>query len=477
VKAEKGKATLLIKGSAVKDGVALNRDVVAARLGSLKVTSGVDWKAIDDAIASGLYDKTVVVARDIPPGESRDARIEELIKIDADVKPVVAEDGHADYRNVDNIHQVKQGDVLAVKHPAVQGEPGTDIFGKAIPAPLAKDASFKPGANTEVSPDGLQLLARTGGFVFHNAGAISVGITYTVKGDVGFKTGNLHYQGDIVVEGGVGDGFTVEAHGDVTILGNVDAAVVISHGGSVTVHQAVFGHGRGRIRAARDIRLQSAQDVSLECGGELRVEKALINCDAVAESVRADAAGCTVMGGTVKAYSEVHLAVLGGEGCRTEIRIADREAEAARVRMREIDKDLKAAEPKVEALEKKLKAMKILAQRAGGSMSPRAIGELKAALDAYAAMRKHVEGLEAARAEAAQATNSAVRHTGRCVIREKVVWGGCLEMYGHPRELDAGAADKEWVWTLEGLAARTILPEPAPGDPSPPRSPEGAPPS
>jgi hypothetical protein len=109
-------------------------------------------------------------------------------------------------------------------------------------------------------------------------------------------------------------------------------------------------------------------------------------------------------------------------------------------------------------------------------MSPRAIGELKAALEAYAAHRKQVEGLEAARDEAAKATNSAARHTGRCVIREKVVWGGCLEMYGHPRDLDAGAADKEWVWTLEGLAARTILPDPAPGNPSPPHpaAPEGA---
>lgn len=477
VKAEKDRATLMIRGSVAKDAVAITRDTVAAKLTGLKVTSGVDWKAVDTAIAGKLYDKTLIIASSTPAGASKDAWIQEKIKIDPDVKPVLAQDGHADYKNVDNIHQVKKGDVLAVKHPAVQGDPGMDIYGKVTPAPAAKDLAFKLGGNTELSADGLQLTASTGGFVFHQAGAIHVGVTYTLKGDVDFHTGNLHYQGDIVILGNVTDGFTVEAQGDITVEGNVDGAEIISHGGTVTIKAAAFGHGKGRIKAAKAVRLQSVQDMLVESDGEIAVDKAMLNCRAVAPVIRCDGAGCAVVGGEIKAYQEARVAVLGGEGCRTEVRIVDKEAEAARARLVEIDKKVKAAHPKLEPMEKKLKAMQALAKRAGGTLSPRALGELKVALEAYTHMRKELDGLEAERKAAAAATNSMARHTGRFVLTETMVWGGYLELYGHPRDLRAGDEQKEWVWTAEGITGRTILPEPPAGSPQSPTPPPAAPPS
>lgn len=464
VKAEKDRATLMIRGSAAKDAVTLTREIVAKKLVGLKVTSGVDWKAVDTALSTHLYDKTLIIASGTPAGQSKDAWVQEKIKIDPDVKPVVAQDGHADYKNVDNIHQVKKGDVLAVKHPAVQGEPGMDIYGKASPAAPAKDIAIKAGANTEVSPDGLQLLATTGGYVFHQGGAIHVGVTYTVKGDVDFRTGNLHYQGDIVIQGSVTDGFTVEAQGDITVEGNVDGAEIISHGGSVTLKAAAFGHGKGCVKAAKGIRLQSVQDMVIETDGTLEVETGMLNCKAVASVIRADKAGCAVVGGEVKAYQEARIAVLGGEGCRTEIRIVDKEAEAARARLAEIEKKVKAAHPRMEPLEKKLKGMQALAKRAG-TLSPRALGELKAALEAYGIMKKELDGLEAEKKAAGAAMNSLSRHTGRFLLTEKVVWGGSLEIYGHPRDLQAGDEGKEWVWSAEGLQGRTILPDPQPGTP------------
>ena len=467
--AEKDKATLLVKGSAAKDGVAPTRDHVGAKLIGLKVTSGVDWSAVDEILAKRLYDKTHVIAASKPPGRSRDAWIEEKIKIDPDVKPVEARDGHVDYKNVDNIHQVQKGDVLAVKHPAVQGEPGMDIYGRQQPAAPVKDVVFRLGSNTEVSADGLSLLAATGGYVYHQGGAIHVGITYTLKGDVDFKTGNLHYQGDIVIQGSVHDGFEVRARGDVTVEGNVDAAEIVSLEGSVTVKSAVFGHGKGSIKAKKGIRLLSAQDISLECEGGIEVETQLLNCRVVAGSLIADKAGCAVVGGDVKAYKEIRVAVVGAEGCRTELRIVDKEAEAARLRLAEIDGGLKAAAPRLESMEKKLKAMKALAERAGGSMSPRSVEELKAALNQYAALRKATEALESGRKAMHAAGDSSARNTGRVVITETVVWGACIDLYGHPRELEAEDAGKDWGWTFDGVTGRTILPDP--GGDAPPRDP------
>lgn len=475
VKAEKDKATLLVKGIAAKDRVELTRDHVGVKLIGLQVTSGVDWNAVDEILAKRLFDKTHVIAANKPPGQSRDAWIEEKIKIDSDVKPVEGQDGLVDFKNVDNIHQVKKGDVLAVKHPAVQGEPGVDIFGRPQPAAPAKDVVFRVGLNTEVSADGLSLLAATGGYVYRQGVAIHVGVTYTLRGDVDFKTGNLHYQGDILIQGSVRDGFEVRARGDVTVEGNVDAAEIVSLEGSVTVKAAVFGHGKGSIKAKKGIRLLSAQDIALECEGEIEVEAQLLNCRVVAGSLRADKAGCAVVGGDVKAYKEIRVAVVGGEGCRTELRIADKEAEAARKSLGEIEAKQKAIAPRLEAMEKKLKAMKALAERAG-SLSPRSAEELKAALNQYAALRKAAELLENARKAAHAAGNSSARNTGRVVITETVVWGAGIDLYGHPRELEAEDAKKDWAWTFDGVAGRTILPDPVGGTPpQAPNPPSAAP--
>jgi len=352
-----------------------------------------------------------------------------------------------------------------------------DIYGKPSPAPAAKDVAFKIGTHTEVSADGLQLLASTGGYVFHNAGAICVGVTYTLKGDVDFKTGNLHYQGDIVILGSVTDGFTVEAEGDVTVEGNVDGAEIVSKEGTVTVKAAAFGHGKGRIRARKRVQLQSVQDMEIECEGEVAVEKSLLNCRVTAGRIRADQAGCSVIGGVLKAYDEIQVAVLGGEGCRTELHIVDKQAEEAREKLKGLEKQRAKLLPAVENMEKKLKGMKALAARFGGELSPRARGELKASLDQYAALRKALDGFDREKEQHVLATNSAARHTGRCVITEKMVWGGYLELYGHPRDLAPEDAPKDWAWTAEGLAGRSILPDPKASAPPGPEAPPAGPPA
>ncbi|HLP42414.1 MAG TPA: hypothetical protein VK465_12975, partial [Fibrobacteria bacterium] len=75
----------------------------------------------------------------------------------------------------------------------------------------------------------------------------------------------------------------------------------------------------------------------------------------------------------------------------------------------------------------------------------------------------------------AAATNSSVRHTGRIVLSEKMVWGGILDLYGHVRELTPADAGKEWIWTFEGLVSRSILPDPAAAPVPDPHPMEGPP--
>jgi uncharacterized protein (DUF342 family) len=481
IKAEPQRAILTVKGAVAAAGLALTRDDVAKKLQGMGVVEGVDWTAVDRMIAGKQYDRGQIIAQGVPPKPSRDASIQEKIKIDSDLHPVMGKDGKADYKNVDNIHQVKKGDVLAVKTPAVQGAEGRDIFGKALPAQPAKDIQFKLGANTEVGADGLTVVATVGGYVYHQAGAICVGVTYVVKGDVDFHTGNLHYLGDIQVLGNVVEGFTVEADGDIVIEGTVEGSTVISHGGSVTIKAGVFGHGHGRIAGRTGVRVMGAQDAALECeAGTVTVDKGLRNCRVLARDFKADAAGCAVVGGEIRAYGEVAVSVLGGEGCQTHIRILDKEAEAAKLRIKEIEHLRDQIHPKIAPIETRLKGMKVMLAKYGATMSEKAKADVKGVADAYTALKKAEHDLEAEKERLRAVVTAIPKHVGRFAATEKVVWGGILEMYGHHRELEEGDAHKEWLWAPTGLASRSLIPDPAaqtPGAPGAPPVPPGAPPS
>jgi uncharacterized protein (DUF342 family) len=477
IKTEPQRAVLTIKGAVATAGVSLTRDDVAKKLQSLKVVKGVDWTAVDRMIQGKQYDRGQIIAQGTPPKAGKDAVIRESIKVDTDLAPVMNKDGKADYKNVDNIHQVKQGDVLAVKTPMEPGVPGEDIFGKLLPAAVAKDAQFKPGANTTISPDGLSLVASVGGFVYHNSGAVCVGVTYTLKGDVDFHTGNLHYHGDILVLGNVKEGFTVEADGNITVEGTVEGAEVVSHGASVNIKGAVFGHGKGRVAAKTGIRIMAAQDVRIECGdGPVEVAKGLRNCQVTAMHVRAGKPGCAVVGGEIRAYGEVEIADLGAEGCHTRIHIVDKAAEEAKVRMREVER-LKAEIPhKLEPLEKKLVHMKAMVAKYGAVMSDRVKADLKLVADAYSGLKKAEKELDEERQKLASILLAPSQHSGRFAITEKVVWGGVLDFFGHPRELEAEDAKKEWIWGKDGLQSRPFSPSPTPSAPQT-GSPEEASPS
>ncbi len=468
IKAEPQKAVLTIRGGIINAGLTLSREDVAKKLQGMAVITGVDWSAVDRMITGKQYDRGQIIAQGLPAKPSRDARIDEKVKIDSDLAPVMRKDGKADFKNVDNIHQVKQGDVLAIKSPPVNGEPGQDIFGKALPATAAKDCQFKLGANTKVSDDGLNLVAAVGGYVYHNAGAICVGVTYVLKGDVDFHTGNLHYHGDIQVMGNVTEGFTVEADGNIIVEGTVEGSEVISHGGSVIINSGVFGHHKGRIAAKSSIHLLSAQDVLIECEeGMVEVEKGLRNCTVKAMHVKAEKPGCSIIGGEIGVFGEVMIAVLGGEGCQTHIRVLDPAAEAAKIRLKEIEHLKAQIHPKLEPLEKKLVNMKAMVAKYGATMSEKARADLKQVADGYSALKKAEKDFDDEKVRLNAVMTAMPKHVGKFAATEKIVWGGMLEMYGHLKELDAEDVKKEWLWAPGGLSCRSLIPE-APGPQTPP---------
>ncbi len=447
------RATLLIKASVQLTPIEMTVDLLKANLARTKIKMPVDDNLLRDIIDNKQFDKAHVLAVAKPVVEGKDAGIEEMVKIDPDITPKILQNGRVDYKNIDNIHTVEAGTVLAVKHPATLGEEGMDVFGKVTPPKPGKDAQFKVGLNVTTSPDGLQLIAATGGFLYRQAGAICIGDGYIVKGDVGFKTGNIRYHGVVQVQGGVCEGFTVEADGDVTIDGSVDGSSVTSRQGGVLIKETVFGHHRSHIRSKTKMHVTAAQDAHLECEGVLEIKKLLRNCQAAGGEVHAEASGCVIQGGRLTAYGNIHLAGVGGEGLHTEVGIIDREAEQRRQDLEKLKSLAAVKENQVRALEQKLKGMKALTNKPNVQITERMAAELKTSVQKHADLQREWQEVIQKRSELEGAMRSAQNHPGFIAIKEKVLGSVKINLYGHGFELGSEDGGKKWLWAEDGVVS------------------------
>jgi uncharacterized protein (DUF342 family) len=91
------------------------------------------------------------------------------------------------------------------------------------------------GNNVNISEDGLTLSAAIEGCLFWKAGQLTVDVIYHISGDVDYSTGNVKFDGAILIDGDVRSGFRVDATGSIYINGSVEAAEVYSEKGDIVM--------------------------------------------------------------------------------------------------------------------------------------------------------------------------------------------------------------------------------------------------
>lgn len=217
-------------------------DVLAA-LAEKGVVSGIDTKLIRAAVAA--RDRTAhVIARGVPPSPGTDGLVERLFPGGPVPVAPATEREAVDYRQRFIIPLVKEGDVLAILHPAVPGEPGKTVTGELIPAKAVRHAMLQAGPGAALTPDGLTVVATRAGMPVAEGTPLNrvIRVEHVLdhQGNVDLASGNLFFDGEIVVRGDVLPGMTVRATGGVVINGMVDTATVEA-GRSIHVGGSVIG--------------------------------------------------------------------------------------------------------------------------------------------------------------------------------------------------------------------------------------------
>ena len=174
-------------------------------------------------------DEPFVVARAKPPTPPEDGSVAHFFQTDYTNPGRVREDGSIDFRDRGEVPMVNEGDLLARKSPARPGKPGIDVFGNEIPAPDPYDPPFGCGAGAVLDRDTLEIRAKIYGQPHVDPmGTITVNPEFVVKGDVDFETGNISFDGNIVVRGCIRPGFTVKG---INLTANeIEGATIVLSG-------------------------------------------------------------------------------------------------------------------------------------------------------------------------------------------------------------------------------------------------------
>ena len=181
-------------------------------------------------------------------------------------KPIIDENGKADYKDLNLFVLAKENQTLAIRIPQTKGTPGTNILGETVPAQSGRPCPMPEGKNTKVVGEH-RLIATVNGQIVDKGSRINVDPRLELKGGVGVHTGDILFDGTISIRGDVEAGFKVKATGDIEIKGSVNASEI--RGRNVYISGGITGADRAKVFAQNDVRTAFAENALIEAAGDV----------------------------------------------------------------------------------------------------------------------------------------------------------------------------------------------------------------
>lgn len=264
-------------------------------------------------------------------------------------KPFVNDDDSVDYRELGDIVIVQKGDLLMERIPATLGTEGINVLGKKLKAKKGKDEPFVFDKNSVyVNPENKdQLLSAITGTpdIFENGAAV---LPVLVVDDVNFESGNIRFDGSIVVKGSIMEGMsvyatkdisvagdvvnsTIECHGNLLIKGGVTGNSQFKVGGNVKIKRGIQGNKEftpilePKIIAEGFVTVGFSENFTVESNASIVIEKYALNSylmakDKIDVGLKSRSKKPSLMGGQTWATKSVRTSVLGADtGITTKV--------------------------------------------------------------------------------------------------------------------------------------------------------------
>ena len=346
-------------------------DISAEQIKKALKTQGVCAGIADDKIEAlvdkPVYDKPMIVAEAIKPVDGKDAYIEFNFETDrSKLRAKESETGQVNFKELNLVQNVVQGQPLAVKMLPEKGKNGQTIFARYLEATDGKDINMPLGRNVEVAADGRTIVASCNGQVFFVNGKINVEPVMEVDG-VNIKTGNINFLGKVVCHGNVEDGYDVKASGNIEVMGSVGACHLESDG-DIIVTQGIMGRDEGTITCGGTLWAKFIQNTKITAGNSVVVSDLIMNCDISAQrKIVLHGKKAQITGGKLFATELISAKNIGstGGGAETELSVgfdpkAKHRLEELQAQQTSNVKELEDIEMNIATLESQQKARRTL---------------------------------------------------------------------------------------------------------------------
>ena len=340
-------------------GADVSADMIITFLSNNRVISGVNEKRVKQFQDSPVYRENYLIAEGTPPQKGADAKI--LFNFETDNSQLRLKEnksGQINFKELNLIQNVIEGQPLAQKVPAEEGKSGRTVTGKYLPAAAGKDIAIPLGKNTRLAEDNLTVVAETKGQVLLIKNKINVEPIMTIEGNVSIKTGNIMFLGTVYVKGNVDDGFSIKAAGNIEVKGTVGKASLDAEG-DIVVSQGIAGKEGGHIRAGKSIWSKFIQNIELVEAGDMVIvsdgilnSKIIANHKVICRGKRAD-----IIGSQVIACEGVYARNLGSPAGGSDTVISVGFDPRSKERLIILEKNLLASEKALAALKLDLKSL------------------------------------------------------------------------------------------------------------------------
>ncbi|MGJ8681484.1 DUF342 domain-containing protein [Paraglaciecola sp.] len=259
-----------------------------AELKKMGITRGISSKRlkaltqqIQQASSGDICKDTV--AKGLPPRAGKPSKLQPLVQnaLERILTPQAKGDERVDMRNLGAIICVKKGDELLRRLPPTKGRQGYTVTNVPLTPKPGEWVKFKPGDGTVISDhDENLLIADISGMPKFKKSKMWVDDTFICKG-VNVGSGNIEYDGAVLVNGDVTENMQIIATGDITINGFVESAyiqaggdIIITEGAMGKVNDALTEYSTSLV-AQGSVHIQHGQGLDVKCHGNVSVGRQL----------------------------------------------------------------------------------------------------------------------------------------------------------------------------------------------------------
>ena len=323
------------------------------------ITFGFQEENVTKCLEEGTFNIPILAAEGRPPVNGQNAKIEYLVNVNKKVIPkYIGEDQSIDYKDLSIVENVVEGQKLAKKIPATDGEIGRTVLGVKIETKAGKDIDIKEvlGDNVEMSDDGEYILSTINGQVVLRGKSLNVEPIFEVSGDVGPETGNINFIGSVLVKGSVNDNYSIKAEGNIDVHGTVGKCDLEAKG-DIMVKLGIQGNENSVVKAGGDVIAKFIQFSNVQAGNNVVVTEAILNSNIDSDNrIILIGKRASASGGRLRALREVNGKVLGSQaGTRTLIETGI--SPAKRRTIDDLDKEKEELDNSIEETERNIKSL------------------------------------------------------------------------------------------------------------------------